>query len=119
MNSNEIREGEKPFADPKNFPRGLGRSGDFSILEADLLRRYGATLKGLQEGALQPQNEVEQRFVDVFQQALNAESRLEKIWVKYLKCTTNKTFYTMFTSTTRHNNIEDDDDTYTAELEPN
>ena len=118
MSSDEMREGEKPFADPKNFPRGLGRSGDFSITEADLLRRYGLTMKGLQEGTLQPQNDVEKRFVEVFQQAREAQTRLEKIWVKYLKCTTNKTFYTMFTSTSRHH-IEDDDDSYVAELEPN
>jgi hypothetical protein len=44
----EIRMGEKRFYDNKAFPRGFAKSGNFTILEEELLIYYGDTLAGLE-----------------------------------------------------------------------
>jgi hypothetical protein len=56
MSDIEVRVGQKRFFDNKKFPRGFGKSGDFTLVEADLLTTYGETLNSLQHGELEPEN---------------------------------------------------------------
>jgi uncharacterized protein YifE (UPF0438 family) len=73
------------FFDPKNYPRGFSRHGDLTIKEADLLERYGNAFKELDEGKRNPVNEEEVKFVAVCRGECEAETELEKVWLKYLK----------------------------------
>lgn len=73
----------KAFVDNHNYPYGLERSGDYSIREAELLRRLGETFRRLEVGDLAPANEVEDQFVKMIQGRKEASSDCEKLWLKY------------------------------------
>ena len=88
---------QRQFYDDQNFPRGFGRSGHFTLLEADILEQHGVVLKGLYNKTLEPQNEFQTQFVQVVTGNLDATNAIERAWVKYLKQTTCKTkFHTLF-----------------------
>ncbi len=88
---------QRQFFDDQNFPRGFGRSGNFTLLEASILEQHGVVLKGLHNKALEPQNEHQQQFVAVISGALEPTNAIERAWVKYLKLTTSKAkFHTLF-----------------------
>ena len=63
---------QRQFFDDQNFPRGFGRSGNFTLLEASILEQHGVVLKGLHNKALEPQNEHQQQFVAVISGAFRA-----------------------------------------------
>ncbi|WP_034475037.1 DUF413 domain-containing protein [Aestuariibacter salexigens] len=91
-----IRQGKRPFVDRIKFPRGFNRTGDFSITEAQLLTRYGDTLLGLESGALTPENEEEQHFIDSLHAPELAASKLEKVWQRYVRLARGrKEFHTL------------------------
>ncbi|MCH8529979.1 MAG: DUF413 domain-containing protein [Saccharospirillum sp.] len=73
----------KPFTDNRNYPYGIERSGDYSIREAQTLRRLGETFRRLETGDLKPSNEVEKQFVQMIQGKKEASSDCEKLWLKY------------------------------------
>lgn len=94
--SSEIRQGQYPFRDDVNFPRGLSRCGCFSISQSELLKVYGETLKQLELGTLVPINEAEENFVSYTRGQKVAETQLEKLWEKYLgEIKRNKSFHTI------------------------
>lgn len=72
------------FYGDSSFPHGLSRSGHFNKRESQELEQFGHTLLALSTGALTPENEEEQQFVDALNS--NAESSLYavKLWRKYL-----------------------------------
>ncbi|CCQ10180.1 FIG00951646: hypothetical protein [Pseudoalteromonas luteoviolacea B = ATCC 29581] len=102
MNNNlpELRNAfasAKQFYDDANFPRGFARSGNFTIVEADILANHGAVLKGLYSKTLEPQNSFHTQFVHVMENGLEPTNAFERTWIKYLKLTTNKAkFHTLF-----------------------
>jgi uncharacterized protein YifE (UPF0438 family) len=99
MNSYDISHSVRKFTDSKNFPRGFRKSGDFSIVEADLLTQIGNTLLALSEGSLQPVTDDEKRFVRVLNGELMPETSVEKVWMKYLRLTRSpRKFYTLNSS---------------------
>lgn len=73
----------KPFNDNHHFPYGLERSGDFSIREAQLLRRLGETFRRLETGEHEPANEIEDQFVKMVRGEKEASTDCEKLWLKY------------------------------------
>jgi uncharacterized protein YifE (UPF0438 family) len=88
---------QRLFYDDQNFPRGFGRSGNFTLLEASILEQHGSVLKSLHNKTLEPQNEHQTQFVSVLSGALEPSNPIEKAWLKYLKLTTCKTkFHTLF-----------------------
>lgn len=96
MSQLEFRLGKKRFFDPKKFPRGFAKSGDFTIAEEDLLSRYGDTMMNLESGVLQPENSEETHFIQVIQNQNEAESKLERVWLKYVKLARGrKRFHTL------------------------
>lgn len=94
--ANESFKAAKKFYDDKNYPRGFARSGDFTTAESALLEKHGVALKALSDGVQQPANEEERHFIAVVNSEVEAQSSIEKVWVKYLKRTSNKKFYTLF-----------------------
>ena len=51
-------ESDKRFNDFKHFPRGLRRSGEFTVAEADGLEKYGTEMLALDHGTMAPQDDV-------------------------------------------------------------
>ncbi len=94
--ANESFKAAKKFYDDKNYPRGFARSGDFTTAEAALLEKHGAALRALAEGMQQPASAEESQFVGVARGEIEATTAIEKVWIKYIKRTTNKKFYTLF-----------------------
>lgn len=87
------------FIDRKNFPRGFKKSGDFSIAEADILTQLGTTLLQLTDGDISPSTKDEKRFVEVIQGSVLPETKVEKVWMKYLRLTRSpRKFYTLHSS---------------------
>jgi uncharacterized protein len=84
MFETQVRQGKKRFYDNKKFSRGFAKSGDFTLAEENMLVTYGDTLLGLECGQLSPENDEEQKFVDMLINHLEPQSKLEKVWVKYV-----------------------------------
>ncbi|WP_432455574.1 DUF413 domain-containing protein [Agarivorans sp. QJM3NY_29] len=95
----EFRFGKKRFYDDQKFKRGFSKSGNFTLLEAELLSLYGETMKAINSGELLPESNQEQRFLLVCSQQLEASTKLEKVWLKY-KTLTNarRRFHTLHSS---------------------
>jgi uncharacterized protein YifE (UPF0438 family) len=83
------------FYDDVNFPRGFRKSGDFNISESELLTNVGRRLASLESGKSEPQNEIEQAFVDMCQQQTKGETQVELLWQKYKKFTTYRPFHSL------------------------
>ncbi|WP_448551592.1 DUF413 domain-containing protein [Thalassotalea montiporae] len=87
----------RKFYDDRNYPRGMGRSGDFTLAEVQILENHGVALKALADGSQTPETELEQRFVEVCQGKLAPENKVEKAWLKYQnKVLSPKQFHTLF-----------------------
>ncbi|WP_051202057.1 DUF413 domain-containing protein [Ferrimonas senticii] len=94
------------FSD-KRYPRGLARSGVFTFSEAQLLERHGKAFQQLSAGLQQPENDIEQHFIEVAHGRAEAISAEEKVWLKYQKTLTRRS-YTL-TSSNRSNSNDDDE----------
>ncbi|MCC2617583.1 DUF413 domain-containing protein [Aestuariibacter halophilus] len=105
----DIRKGTGPFSDAKRFPYGFRKSGDFSISEAQCLTTYGQTLLALEEGRLAPETDEEQRFVAVAQGQAEAQTAVEKCWLKYIKLARGRRAFFTLHSTNRNAAGNDDD----------
>lgn len=73
------------FSDPKNYPYGFSRSGDFSISESKALSQYGCLIAALVEGKIEPGNAEDQGLLKAAFGTKEPESLSEKAWVKYKK----------------------------------
>lgn len=104
MIESEVRMGERRFYDDKAFPRGFGKSGNFTIIEDDILSSYGQTLLALELGDLTPINAEEKHFLKVIKNPGKAKSKLEQTWLKYISLARGKkTFYTLNSGCKRSN----------------
>lgn len=73
------------FYDDVNFPYGFSKSGFFSIPEAELLEVLGQRLMSLEHGHAQPENQVEENFVEFCNSENEPQTRVERLWAKYKK----------------------------------
>ncbi len=80
-----IRKGKATFFGDRSFAHGISRSGHFNKRESEELAIYGATLEGLHQGTLFPENEEESQFIMEVQQADEGQLYLSKLWKKYLR----------------------------------
>lgn len=115
MSTNDISKdsfkANRKFYDDKNYPRGMSRSGDFTLAEVNIIEQYGIALSELSSGKREPQTEDEQHFVDVCNQGATPINAVEKAWLKYQnKILSPKQFHTLFGSS----KVEPD----TADTEP-
>ncbi|MFI3246588.1 MAG: DUF413 domain-containing protein [Ferrimonas sp.] len=102
------------FSD-KRYPRGLSRSGIFTLGEAQILERHGNAFQALSSGTCAPRNEEEQRFIDVAHGRETPVTPAEKVWMKYQK-TLSRRSYTL-TSSNRSNSGDDDDGSVDTSLD--
>lgn len=104
-----IRVPQKIFSDRAKFPYGFRKSGDFSIVEADLLSTYGQTLALLESGQLMPETEDETHFVRFVHGETEAQNSLEKAWRKYATLARGKKhFYTLHSSASNQSDYDED-----------
>ena len=73
------------FSDPKHYPYGFGRSGDFSISESKMLQQRGSLIAALVDGELSPENEEEHGYLQAAYGQREPVTSAEKAWVKYQK----------------------------------
>uniref|UniRef100_A0A3L0VVB3 Macrodomain Ori protein n=5 Tax=Bacteria TaxID=2 RepID=A0A3L0VVB3_ECOLX len=78
-------ESDKRFNDFKHFPRGLRRSGEFTVAEADSLEKYGTAMLALYQGNLAPRDDVESAFIEQVKSGAAGSNPHAKVWFKYLK----------------------------------
>jgi uncharacterized protein len=78
-------ESEKRFNDLQHFPRGIRRSGNFTVSESDLLERHGHAMMELYQGKRLPQDDVETAFVERVAAGDAAGNPFAKVWLKYIK----------------------------------
>jgi uncharacterized protein YifE (UPF0438 family) len=96
MFETQVRQGKKRFYDNKKFSRGFAKSGDFTLAEENMLVTYGDTLLALESGQLTPENDDEKRFVEILTHHLEPQSKLEKVWLKYVNLARGrKRFHTL------------------------
>ena len=74
---------KRVFSDPKNYPYGFSRSGDFSINESKALSQYGSLIAALVDGELKPETDEDKGFIDAAFGQKEAETPAERAWVKY------------------------------------
>lgn len=73
------------FSDPKNYPYGFSRSGDFSIAESKALNEYGCLIAALVDGQLAPQDDEDRQFLASALGEAEPQSVAERAWVRYQK----------------------------------
>ncbi|AUI66951.1 MULTISPECIES: DUF413 domain-containing protein [Glaesserella] len=84
------------FFDDKNYPRGFSRHGDYTIRESQTLEQFGQACLALENGERKPTTEEEKQFVAVVKGEREAETFLEKVWLKYRSLTSQtKRIYTL------------------------
>ncbi|MBE7216600.1 DUF413 domain-containing protein [Shewanella benthica] len=107
MSEESFRFGQKSFIDDVNFPRGFRKSGDFTLLEAETLGLYGDTMAALETGALEPLTQEENHFVKMLKHPHRAKTKLELVWIKYIKLVREpRRFHSLHSSSHKHH-VED------------
>ncbi len=78
------------FYDAVHFPHGFNRAGVFTRTEAEILSRCGFTIKQLSDYSKEPESEEQQRMLTVIHGEAEAESMVERTWIKYLQHIQNR-----------------------------
>jgi uncharacterized protein YifE (UPF0438 family) len=81
MNSESLLK--RMFSDPKHYPYGFSRSGDFSIAESKALSQHGCLIAALIDGHLLPSNDEEIAFIDSALGRKQPDTAAERAWLKY------------------------------------
>ncbi|WP_101757864.1 DUF413 domain-containing protein [Oceanicoccus sp. KOV_DT_Chl] len=109
------------FYNDAKFPRGFKKSGEFTIGESDLLHKYGQAMQALHNGSRKPVTDDEKNFVAACKGSKEAESPLEKVWLKYQLKIGKKVIINAFGSNTPvvkdSNDDDSDDDDLITELD--
>ncbi|WP_067864922.1 DUF413 domain-containing protein [Neptuniibacter marinus] len=83
MQLDDAFKSDKRFRDPKNFPYGFARSGEFTREQAQLIENHGYAYIELASGARAPLCDQEQAFMAFCQGDKDAESLHERTWKRY------------------------------------
>lgn len=76
---------KRVFGDPKHYPYGFSRSGDFSISESKALGAYGALFAALADGKYKPQDAEDEQYLKSIHGVSEPQSVEERAWLKYQK----------------------------------
>lgn len=90
---------ESQFYDDVHFPRGFGKSGDFTIREAELLTSLGRRLLKLEQEVCLPENQTEKQFVQMCKEQSEGQTQIELLWQKYKRLTIYKPFHSLHGNT--------------------
>lgn len=74
----------RAFQDPKNYPYGFSRSGDFSISESKALCNIGNLYHALLAGEIPAETEEDKHFLAVAKGDSDPKCVEERAWVKYV-----------------------------------
>ena len=96
---------ESQFYDDTNFPLGFGRTGDFTIADAELLSSVGKRLLMLEQEVCQPENQIEKQFVQMCKEQTEGQTRIELLWQKYRRLTVYRPFHSLHGSSRVHTNF--------------
>ena len=113
MQLDDAFESDKQFRDPKNFPYGFARSGEFTHQQAVLMEKHGYAYIELASGSRQPTGELEEAFVSFCNGQKDAETLHERTWKRYQDKVNRKVNCYSLASTPRVS--DDDDDTSSDE----
>ncbi|MCK6262026.1 DUF413 domain-containing protein [Vibrio sp. ZSDE26] len=103
MIDTQFRHGKKRFYDMVKFPRGFAKSGDFTLIENEILMTYGETMLALETGEISPANSDEKHFIKVLKHPAKAKTKLEHIWLKYVNLARGRrAFHTLNSRTKFH-----------------
>ncbi|PKH87235.1 DUF413 domain-containing protein [Colwellia sp. Bg11-28] len=86
---------ENKFYDDTHFPHGFGKTGDFTIAEAEILTDIGRRLHMLEQEVCTPTNEVEKQFSQMCKEQSEGQTRIELLWQKYRRLTVYKPFHNL------------------------
>jgi uncharacterized protein YifE (UPF0438 family) len=100
---------KRMFSDPKHYPYGFSRSGDFSIAESKALSQYGCLIAALVDGHLSPSNDEETGFIESALGNKPPESVAERAWMKY-QSRINRPKYASIHGTKKSNSESRSDD---------
>ena len=96
MFETQLRHGKTRFYDMVKFPRGFAKSGDFTLLESEILLTFGETMLALESGIIAPENSDEKHFVKVMKHPAKAKTKLEYVWLKYTQLSRGRrSFHTL------------------------
>jgi uncharacterized protein YifE (UPF0438 family) len=73
------------FSDPKNYPYGFSRSGDFSISESKALVEYGCYISALIDGHIQPETNEDNEILASAHGDIEPQDTAQRAWLKYQK----------------------------------
>ncbi|MGF1694802.1 DUF413 domain-containing protein [Vibrio lamellibrachiae] len=103
MFDTQFRHGKKRYYDMVKFPHGFAKSGDFTLLESEILMTFGETMLALEIGDITPDNSEEKHFLKVIKHPMKAKTKLEHTWVKYTHLARGrKSFHTLNSRTKFH-----------------
>ncbi len=98
------------YDDPKNYPYGFRRSGDFSISESDALSKYGSLFNALYKGEIEPVDEQDNRIVSIMRGESAAELIEELAWQKYQARLNRPKLGSLYGNKKQSIDIDDSDD---------
>jgi uncharacterized protein YifE (UPF0438 family) len=75
----------RAFSDPKNYPYGFSRSGDFSISESNALVEYGCYIAALVDGHILAQSSEDITMLAAVHGDIEPISPAQRAWIKYQK----------------------------------
>ena len=97
------------YHDPKNYPYGFSRSGDFSINEAKALSSQGVLISALMDGSFPPENDEDQDLLSVIHGDKEPSTNAEKAWAKYMKRINRQRTGSIYGRRTQSTDDSDDD----------
>lgn len=97
------------FSDPKNYPYGFSRSGDFSIAESKALNSFGCLFAALIDGKFEPENDDDHYIIAVAHGVEEPKDTAQRAWLKYQK-RINRPKACSIHGTTKSASTGDDDD---------
>lgn len=98
------------FSDPKNYPYGFSRSGDFSIAESKALSAYGCLIAALVDGKIRPETDEDKQFILAAHGEIEPQDTTQRAWVKYQKRINRPKACSIYSSKKSATNEADDDD---------
>lgn len=99
---------KRVFSDPKNYPYGFSRSGDFSINESKALSEIGCLVAALMDGKLTPETDQDHALMAAAFGKKEPETAGEKAWLKYQKRINRPKLVSFYG--TKHTVLDDGDD---------
>ncbi|MDM7861573.1 DUF413 domain-containing protein [Alteromonas sp. ASW11-36] len=100
---------KRMFSDPKNYPYGFSRSGDFSINESKALSQYGCLMAALVDGKIEPETDEDHEFLKAAYGQQEPKTAIEKAWVRYQRRINRPKTGSIYGSSKVSSNDDDDD----------